>query len=440
MIKDFKALLTVFLIFLVFVVGAVAQSQEDTWLHAAVKPFVQVAGAVGYFINFQQHADAIRWTNPAPEQTDLRSSYSAAHDKAPILYVTTQDTTARLIDRTGQVLHTWPFQFDKAWSNQNHVLYPSDLPNEAFYLRDFHLDDNGDLTTLVSVAGVTPWGAGLVKMDKDANVIWTYTGHINNDFEQTANGTIYAVEHIIRSDAPGDYAMPYLPFLEDNISIINANDGSLEKRISLIDAILNSPYRDMLHQLQFSPDDDPTHSNSIEVIEKSHPDVWWLQKGMLLISVRDLNALVVLDPQTEQIVYAASLPLRHQHDVDYLDNGHILMFDNQGSFKEGGYSRIYEFDPKDMAQVWTFEGSQSAPFHTEFFGTQERLANGNTLIIDAEHGRIFEVTTNKEIVWDYYAPLTQTIKGTEYIATITHAQTVAHTDQWLHNQVTSEGQ
>ena len=34
----------------------------------------------------------------------------------------------------------------------------------------------------------------------------------------------------------------------------------------------------------------------------------------------------------------------------------------------------------------------------------QRLPNGNTLICESDAGRIFEVTQDKEIVWDYYSP------------------------------------
>ena len=34
----------------------------------------------------------------------------------------------------------------------------------------------------------------------------------------------------------------------------------------------------------------------------------------------------------------------------------------------------------------------------------ERLANGNTLICEGQWGRLFEVTPDSEIVWDYVSP------------------------------------
>jgi hypothetical protein len=35
---------------------------------------------------------------------------------------------------------------------------------------------------------------------------------------------------------------------------------------------------------------------------------------------------------------------------------------------------------------------------------KQRLPNGNTLIVDPEMGRLFEVTSGKELVWEVYGP------------------------------------
>ena len=38
-------------------------------------------------------------------------------------------------------------------------------------------------------------------------------------------------------------------------------------------------------------------------------------------------------------------------------------------------------------------------------GQRATLENGNTVICEALNGRVFEVNTNDEIVWDYVAPM-----------------------------------
>ena len=43
-------------------------------------------------------------------------------------------------------------------------------------------------------------------------------------------------------------------------------------------------------------------------------------------------------------------------------------------------------------------------FYTHVMGGVERLSNGNTLIVESVNGRIFEVTPDCELVWDYINP------------------------------------
>ena len=42
-------------------------------------------------------------------------------------------------------------------------------------------------------------------------------------------------------------------------------------------------------------------------------------------------------------------------------------------------------------------------------GAAQRLPNGNTLITESERGRVFEVTPQKEIVWEFWNP--EIVKG-----------------------------
>jgi len=93
--------------------------------------------------------------------------------------------------------------------------------------------------------------------------------------------------------------------------------------------------------------------------------------------------------------------------------GNLLVFDNGGASGYGfdtpiglnGYgglarssSRVLEIDPVKMQTVWSYTGSGF--FSTNISGAQ-RLPNGNTLITEGAGSRVFEVTPDKHIVWEY---------------------------------------
>ena len=55
------------------------------------------------------------------------------------------------------------------------------------------------------------------------------------------------------------------------------------------------------------------------------------------------------------------------------------------------------------APAWTYSDPEN--FLSAFISGAQRLPNGNTLICEGEKGRVFEVTRDGKIVWDYWNPL-----------------------------------
>jgi hypothetical protein len=86
----------------------------------------------------------------------------------------------------------------------------------------------------------------------------------------------------------------------------------------------------------------------------------------------------------------------------------------------GNHSAVYEFaPPTDDAgayslpeggsfgpeePLWSYEAPDKYSFYSAFVSGAHRLKNGNTLITQGMNGRIFEVTPEKEIVWEYWNP------------------------------------
>jgi dipeptidyl aminopeptidase/acylaminoacyl peptidase len=100
-------------------------------------------------------------------------------------------------------------------------------------------------------------------------------------------------------------------------------------------------------------------------------------------------------------VWALSGQWVNQHEPALLPNGNILLFDNKG---RNGMSKVIEFDPLTQMVVWAYEGTPENGFYTESSGAAYRLSNGNTLIIESNAGRAFEVNDERRIVWEYYNP------------------------------------
>ncbi|KAI8074382.1 PQQ repeat-containing enzyme [Gongronella butleri] len=135
--------------------------------------------------------------------------------------------------------------------------------------------------------------------------------------------------------------------------------------------------------------------------------VYPLKNGNLLCSLRSVSAVIIIDKATGDIVWKLNRNVvAQQHNATELDNGNILIFDN-GAFRTGEsvqFSRVIEVDPTTKEIVWQYKDRQPEFFFTPFMGSAQRLPNGNTLIDEAAFGRIFEVTKDGQVVFEYVNP------------------------------------
>jgi hypothetical protein len=156
-----------------------------------------------------------------------------------------------------------------------------------------------------------------------------------------------------------------------------------------------------------------------------HPDhviVSSRQASVVAIVARDGSIAWRIGPD-----FSASPPLAAigqvigQHDAHLIPPGlpgagNLLLFDNGGasgfgdpspispqgnSIYQRAGSRVLEIDPVSLALVWSY----SAPnFYSTNISNAQRLPNGNTLITEGAPGRTFEVTAQKETVWEFMNP------------------------------------
>jgi outer membrane protein assembly factor BamB len=121
-----------------------------------------------------------------------------------------------------------------------------------------------------------------------------------------------------------------------------------------------------------------------------------------MLCFRNVNQILILDAESKQVVWSFGAGhLERPHHPTMLDNGHILIFDN-GTQRR--YSRVIEIEPVRGNIVWQYTADPPQEFFTEQKGSSQRLANGNTLICQGDSGRVFEVTPEGEVVWEWKNP------------------------------------
>jgi hypothetical protein len=142
---------------------------------------------------------------------------------------------------------------------------------------------------------------------------------------------------------------------------------------------------------------DVLHTNSVKVLNPNlAPKFPLFKQGQLLVSLRNINTIAVVDPDTQKVVWAARGPWMAQHDPTFLDNGRLLLFDNLGSPRS---SRVLEYDPRTQSFPWSYPGAQGQPFRSRIRGMCQRLPNGNTLVVNSVGSEVIEVTADHEVVW-----------------------------------------
>lgn len=327
--------------------------------------------------------------------------HNETNDKALLLLTVRFSNTAYLLDRAGKIIYRWTAPFYKVWPNPPHVRRR--VPEYRTNIEKAHAYPNGDLLAIYTGIGATPYGYGMVKIDKNSHVIWKYSDNMHHDFYVAEDGTIYGLSHHnVRRPLEGLEFLRY-PQLADQLDIISS-DGHRIKSISILAALRDSPYATLLHQRSISNNNwDYTHTNSVMKLEPEMAKHFPMFKpGQILISMRNPSIIAVLDPEKEQIIWAATGPWLMQHSASFLENGNILLFDDLGaSFGRRTSSRILEIDPATLAIKWSYGTTNDTRFYCFANGRAQRLANGNTFITDSLNARLLEVTHEGKTVWEF---------------------------------------
>jgi len=127
----------------------------------------------------------------------------------------------------------------------------------------------------------------------------------------------------------------------------------------------------------------------------------------VMFSFRNISTVGIIDKKTSEIIWKLGYDvLAQQHDPNVLPNGNVLIFDNGSHRKQTALpaSRVIEVDPKTNEIVWQYQDKPAFNFFSPYISGARRLANGNTLITEGNFGRMFQVTPDGDVVWEYINP------------------------------------
>ncbi len=331
--------------------------------------------------------------------------------------------TVYLIDIEGYVVHKWETEYTPG----SHA----------------RLLENGNLLRGASLQGAPAsiGGAGglVQEIDWEGNVIWEYKLLTPNEvqhhtFTRMPNGNtlILAWERISNAafiargrdpkkvpvTGPGFGGNYQNDFWVDFVREVNP-EGETVWEWHVWDHIGPGPYQfDINYTLRDTMGGnsgiyDWTHFNSVEYIPET---------DLVLLNSRNFSEFYLVDHKTGKMVYRWGNPSAYgqgeppsflnngdqkmfgEHNVTYLGRNRFLIFDNGSERPEGNRSAAVEVDARTGNIVWEYTAPTSNSFYTARQGGAQRLPNGNTFITSSNSGHLFEVTQDKEVVWDYVSP------------------------------------
>lgn len=306
-----------------------------------------------------------------------------------------------LLDMAGRVVHRWVFEEIKPFNAR--------------------LLDNGNLLALGTDASIVPprhelgevpppvpdryrimggGGTHLLELDWDGNEVWRYESPgIHHDFVRLANGNTIVPVWVEMPEAAakpvrGGLRRPrekYPPMISDDFLEIDPA-GNEVARLHLWELL--DPRLDPICPLERKWE--WTHTNSLDLTRDGH----------LLFSCRQNSRVGIIDRDKRELLWKYGYPdVVHQHHASALPNGNVQIFDN-GMHRpaEMSYSRIVEVDPSNSSIVWEYAAQPREQFFSGHISGAERQSNGNTLICEGTVGRVFEVTSRGEVVWEWISP------------------------------------
>jgi len=364
-----------------------------------------------------------------------------------ILFAPMYSFTTYLIYNTGAVNHTWSSNYypgaGVCWLGDGTILR----------------------TIKTGMSGTGGSGGGIQKILWDGTITWDFRyntdGHLSHhDINVLPNGNVLMIawetktraEAIAAGRNPSTVQSTFMPDHVIEVEPTGPTTGEIvwewhawDHLIQDYDSLKNN-YGDVgdhpelidinfVTQLQLG---DWLHTNSINYNE---------QYDQIIVSVHNFNEIWIIDHSTTteeavghtggnsgkggDLLYRWGNPRAYragtisdqkffsQHDTSWIASGcpgegNLLVFNNGVG---RGYSSVdeivppvdsygnYDYTPGEAYgpedPVWSYTGNPPPSFYASYVSGAERLPDGNTLICNGETGKFFEVTPDKETVWQY---------------------------------------
>jgi hypothetical protein len=289
--------------------------------------------------------------------------------------------------------------FKKAYNPEN-LIGPNSNDSDLYYMHPLMLKDSSLLVT-------SQISSLLARIDKESELDWLKNDQIyHHSLELDSEGNVYTCT---RPFKPKAYS--FLPegfddengfFLDDHITKINPETGKVMFDKSVIEILIENGYEDLLFA-KGQINSDPVHLNDIQPALDS--TAFW-HKDDLLVSLRNLSAVMLYRPKNNKVIWMKSGPWYNQHDADFVDHNKILIFGNDvireesvlkprltnktlffSDFRKNNNAYLYDFEHDSVTRPYS-ELFAKDSIRTFTSGRCDLLENGDIFIEETNFGRI----------------------------------------------------
>jgi hypothetical protein len=306
-------------------------------------------------------------------------------------------TQARLIRSDGTVVHRWPVKFYDLFPETGHIK-PDELVPRTNWNGEIHgaypLPDGSIIFNFNYM--------GSARLDRCGRTLWTLPRMTHHAVTRASDGT-FLIPSARYIEGQSRFPTLHPPYTEDTILKIT-EDGKVVSETSVLDIFYGNNYQGLLFMRRGRGD--MTHTNDIDELTPELASRFpMFATGDLMLSMRMGSMILVVDPATMRLKWYQAGPWLGQHDPDFLENGKILVYNNNYDGTEDGSlfgnGNIMELDPATRAITYRYGTAPGQAFYAESSGKHQELPGGNVLVTEAKAGRVFEFDRNGQIVWEF---------------------------------------
>lgn len=318
----------------------------------------------------------------------------------------------RLIERDGTLVAKWPVKFYDIFDNVSHLNYPPET--------NWNIDTHGALLLPDGSVVFNFEYGGLVKLDRCGKLVWKLECQTHHSVELAESGGFWVPGRRYHTKGSMKFP-PFTPPLWEDTLLHISEDGKILNEISVPDIFYKNDMEALLtasghyYTLINEWDREILHLNKVaELPTAMAKDFPMFNAGDLLLSIRDLNLVMVIDPDTQEIKWWRVGPWIRQHDPKFKAGGTIYVFNNNCYATAFGYfdmertpagalrvSNILEIHPETDTYRIVYGQKPGQEMLTVARGKHQLTENGGLFITEFDGGRVFETDRDGNIVWEF---------------------------------------